>query len=313
MLGAVPALDRLTQALIDGRSVVVIEPPGAGHGYWAGGPSVVADQDGYHLAYRLRRPVAEGRGYANVVAHSTDGVHFRTVAVVEVSRFGAASLERPALIRRPDGGWRLYVSCSTPGSKHWWVEAVDSPGSDAAGLETGRRTVVLPGDDVSAWKDVVVARDGDAWQMWACRHLLDRGDAEADRMETWFAVSDDGLAWNMKGPALTPTAGTWDRRGTRVTSVLETDAGWLASYDGRATADENWYEKTGFAFGPAPDQLTAVAGPVDRRGATLRYVTVVPVDGGLRVYFECARPDGANELRTALVPGADALTTTAGR
>ncbi|WP_289032471.1 hypothetical protein, partial [uncultured Arsenicicoccus sp.] len=32
--------------------------------------------------------------------------------------FGAASLERPALVRLDDG-WRLYFSCATPGSKHW--------------------------------------------------------------------------------------------------------------------------------------------------------------------------------------------------
>ena len=150
----------------------------------------------FHLAYRLRRPVDQGRGYANVVARSTDGVHFETVATVLASTFDSASLERPALIRRPDGGWRLYVSCSTPGSKHWWVEAVDTPaGGDAADLQTGRRTVVLPGSDVSAWKDVVVARDGSTWRMWACEHLLDQGEDQADRMRSVYATSDDGLSW----------------------------------------------------------------------------------------------------------------------
>ena len=127
---------------------VVIEPPGAGAGFWAGGPSVVNEDGVFHLAYRLRRPVDQGRGYANVVARSTDGVHFETVATVWPSTFDCASLERPALIRRPDGGWRLYVSCSTPGSKHWWVEAVDTPaGGEPADLQTGGRTVVLPGSD----------------------------------------------------------------------------------------------------------------------------------------------------------------------
>ena len=32
--------------------------------------------------------------------------------------------ERPALVRLADGRWRLYVSCATPGSKHWWVDSL---------------------------------------------------------------------------------------------------------------------------------------------------------------------------------------------
>src|SRR6476469_3049264 len=121
-------------------SIPVVDPPGDGPGHWAGAPSAVLHEGVVWLAYRLRRPVGRGRGYANVVARSTDGVHFETVATVLASTFDSASLERPALIRRPDGGWRLYVSCSTPGSKHWWVEAVDSPAAgDAADLEHGVR------------------------------------------------------------------------------------------------------------------------------------------------------------------------------
>ena len=72
-------------------------------------------------------------------------------------QFGSASLERPALVRTEDGGWRLYVSCSTWNSKHWWVEALDA--ADAADLADGKRTMVLPGDDGTAWKDIVVDHD----------------------------------------------------------------------------------------------------------------------------------------------------------
>ena len=68
-----------------------------------------------YLAYRLRRPVGQGRGYANVVARSADGVRFTTVATIGKDAFGAESLERPALVVTDDGRWRLYVSVATPG------------------------------------------------------------------------------------------------------------------------------------------------------------------------------------------------------
>ena len=296
-------LDLIGRALTDEPATVVVEPPGAGKGFWAGGPSVVHSDGLFHLAYRLRRPVDQGRGYANVVSRSTDGIHFEPVATLPAETFVCASLERPALIRRPDGGWRVYVSCSTANSKHWWVEAVDTaPGGDPAELADGRRTVVLPGDANSAWKDVVVTRDGDAWRMWACEHLLDQGDDEADRMRSVYLTSADGLAWTQRRIALAPTAGGWDARGVRITSAWESDGKWLASYDGRASAAENWFERTGFAVGATPEEFEPVAGPFDRDGHTLRYVTLAQLPTGLQVYFEAQRPDGSNDLRTVFVP-----------
>lgn len=303
MLDAVTFIDRISRALTSGPAEVVIEPPGHGTGYWAGGPSVVHEDGVFYLAYRLRRPVDQGRGYANVVARSADGAHFETVATVYATSFDSASLERPALIRRPDGGWRLYVSCSTFGSKHWWVEAIDTPpGGEPADLMNGKRTVVLPGSEVSAWKDVVVTREGPTWRMWACEHLLDRGEDEADRMRSVFGTSTDGLSWELEQVALGPSEHSWDRRGARITSAWELDGKWIASYDGRASAAENWFERTGFAVGASADEFVPVAGPFDRDGRTLRYVTVARLADGLRLYFEAERPDGANDLRTTFVP-----------
>ena len=284
---------RILSALTSDSYHVIVEPPGHGDGFWAGGPSAAASDGTIWLAYRLRRPVDQGRGYANVVARSTDGVHFDTVTTVTSEQFGSASLERPAVIPMADGGLRLYVSCSTHASKHWWVEALDLPSGD--------RRPVLPGDEATAWKDVVVRRDDDTWRMWACRHPLDGGDDEADRMTTWYATSDDGLAWDVTAPALSPQPGTWDARGTRIASVLRNGDGWWAFYDGRASAAENWHERTGVAHGSAPDAFAARGGPTPV-GATVRYLSVVGLPDGYRLYWEASRPDGAHELRCAYVP-----------
>jgi hypothetical protein len=291
----------LLRALGGSDSTLVVAPPASGPGYWAGGPSAIVSDGAVWLAYRLRRPVDLGRGYANVVARSTDGLAFETVATVSSGQLDCASLERPALVRRPDGGWRLYVSCSTPGSKHWWVEAVDAESPEE--LADGKRIVVLPGSDVEAWKDVVVQIDAGGWRMWACRHPLDGGDDAADRMSSWYATSDDGLVWTMVGEALRPVPDTWQARGVRVADVLHVDGRWWAIYDGRRSAEENWQERSGLAVGDRPDRLSAVAGPIpEQSGRALRYASVIPVAGGWRAYFEATAPDGSHDLRAVYAP-----------
>ncbi len=287
-------------------SVRVIAAPGVGDGYWAGGPSAVYADGGFFLAYRLRRPVGEGRGYANVVARSDDGVGFEPLLTLTATDFGCDSLERPALVRRPEGGWRIYLSLATRGTKHWSVVALDA--DDIEGLAAAEPHPVWPGDPRTfAPKDPVVRHDGDRWQAWVCCHPLEDPDA-TDRMTTRHATSADGLTWSWQGEAMRPAPGRWDSRGTRLAAVIpgHTPAGDLALYDGRASAAENWYERTGLArrdasggFAPVGTEPLAES-PYGQR--TLRYASTVALpDGGLRVYFEAAAESGGNDLRTQLL------------
>jgi hypothetical protein len=284
------------------RSVVAIEPPGSELGTWAGAPSAVRDGDQIALAYRLRRPIGRGRGYAVVIARSADGVEFETIQVITKDEMGTESLERPTLVRTAAGDWRLYMSCATWGTKHWRVEMLEASASDA--FDARQSTVVLPGDAVTAVKDPVIVRRSGVWHLWASVHPL-ADDANTDRMATDYATSADGVDWTWHGHALTPRPGEWDSRGVRVSAVRFTPAGIVAYYDGRASAAENYEERTGVAVGDSPDALTAIGSvpfgaPPDGRGG-LRYVSIVDLGNGReRWYYEVTRPDGRHELRTEL-------------
>ncbi len=283
-------------------SEIAIDPPAARQGYWAGAPSAAVGDDGIYLAYRLRRPVGAGRGYAVKVARSADGIRFETLLTLTREEFAADSLERPALVRDPAGGWRLYVSCATPGTKHWRIELLQA--SHPSRFDARQRVVVLPGDDKTGVKDPVIRHQDGVWQLWASCHPLADPD-EADQMVTEYATSDDGLDWTWHGTALAGRPGAWDSRGTRVSAVLTEGGTITACYDGRASAAENYEERTGIASGTDPAALTAVgAGPAvrSRHGAGgLRYMDVLTLPGGRhRLYYEMTRADGAHDLRTEL-------------
>ena len=291
-------------------AVIAVEPPGPGSGYWAGAPSAVAADGGVYLAYRLRRPVGSGRGYAVGIAFAADGVHFGApLTVIAKEDLATESLERPELIRLPSGGWRLYLSCATTGTKHWRVEATDA--AHPAEFNVRRRRVVLPGDPRKrAVKDPVVACHDGRWHLWATIHpLADPG--ATDQMTTEYATSADGLDWTWQGVALAGRTGEWDSRGTRVTAVrFGADGRYplTAYYDGRATAAENYEERTGIALGTDPAALTATsrpgAGPAvssPHYPGGLRYLDLVDLpDGGTRLYYEMAQPGGSHALVTEL-------------
>jgi hypothetical protein len=62
------------------------------------------------------------------------------------------------------------------------------------------------------------------------------------------------------------------------------------AYDGRATKEENWFEKTGLT----EDRSRPVA--------DVRYLEVLPLPGGAtRIYYEARLPDESHELRTELL------------
>jgi hypothetical protein len=135
-------------------------------------------------------------------------------------------------------------------------------------------------------------------------------------MYTRYATGPDGLSWtSWHGVVLAGRLGAWDARGARIAAVLPTERGWVAYYDGRALAEQNWEEQTGVAHATsvAGNGSTAHFVPLDgplatapHGGGGLRYVSVVPLaDGGHRLYYEATRPDSAHDLLTEYVPSAD--------
>jgi len=78
-----------------------------------------------------------------------------------------------------------------------------------------------------------------------------------------------------------------------------------AYYDGRASAAENYEERTGVASGADPAALTALGdGPAASspyHGGGLRYLDMVSLPGGRRrMYYELTAPDGSHALVTEL-------------
>jgi hypothetical protein len=134
------------------------------------------------------------------------------------------------------------------------------------------------------------------WHAWICCHPLDVPGAE-DRMSSAYATSHDGLEWEWHGTVLAGRPGAWDARGARLTSVLPDGR---AAYDGRATAEENWFERTGLA------ESTGQGGrfePIEGSPVVdVRYLDVLPLPaGGFRIYYEARLPDESHELRTELI------------
>jgi hypothetical protein len=219
--------------------------------------------------------------------------------------FGAESLERPAIAVTPEGRWRVYVSSATPGSMHWRVDLVEAATPEGLGSAPWR--TVLPGSTEIAVKDPVILQHDGGWHMWACCHPLD-DPAATDRMTSRYATSDDGVAWVWHGTALRGTEGGWDQRGARVSAVLLDRPDPIAFYDGRATAADNWEERTGVARVDSLGSLRALGdGPVGSSTYApggLRYVSALRLpDGRTRLYYEVTRADGAHELRTTVVSG----------
>ncbi|MFP3989587.1 hypothetical protein U9R90_19345 [Streptomyces sp. E11-3] len=281
-----------------GRSAVVAPAPGPGPHRWAGAPSAALDTDGsVVLAYRVR----DGFGADhNVIARSADGESFTTVGTLTSHGLGAQMVERPALVRTGSGRWRLYVSCATPGSPHWWIGVLEAATPEGLADAPVRR--VLDGDEHTlAVKDPVIRCDGHRWQAWICCHPLDRPGEDDDRMSTAYATSDDGLTWQWHGTVLAPRPGTWDARGARLSAVLPDGR---ACYDGRASREESWFERTGLAA-PAPGDGGApvLAALADSPVVDVRYLDVLALpDGAHRLYYEARLPDESHELRTELIP-----------
>jgi hypothetical protein len=260
-----------------------------GTGNWIGAASGMIHDGHTYLAYRDRHPVDQGRGNRAYVCRSPvdDGIHFDMLCEIDKGDMDAQSLERPALDVTPEGEWDLYLSCATFNSKHWRIDRLRAGRPEDFSATT--RKTVLPGSAEFGIKDPVLIRDQDL-RIWATLHPLTEGDDNADKMISVDACSDKVV--------MEPEPGTWYSRGTRMTAILDDHA----YFDGRATAAQNFEERTGLArwngSGYVPE-----AGPVSSPfgGGALRYVSAIRLpDGGVRLYYESATECGSHELRTEL-------------
>jgi hypothetical protein len=258
-------------------------------GNWIGAASALLHRDYIYLAYRDRQPAGEGRGSRVFVARSPvdSGTQFEVLCVIDKEELDAVSMERPALDVTPGGDWDLYLSCGTSDSKHWRIEKLRA--DDPAHFRAVTHEVVFPGSAEFGIKDPVVVRNEDL-HILAVQHPLAEGDENADRMMSVNARSGE--------PVMVPEPGTWYSRGTRVTAVV----GDYAYFDGRASAAQNFEERTGVAQW-AGSRYIAIAGPSSSPfgGGALRYVSAITLpDGSLRLYYESAAERGSHELRTEL-------------
>jgi len=260
-----------------------------GAGNWIGAASALVHGEYIYLAYRDRHPVDKGRGNRAYVASSPldNGIHFDVLCAIDKAEMDAESLERPALDVTPDGDWDLYLSCATFRSKHWRIERLRARHPEDFSART--RQTAFPGSRDFGIKDPVLLRDEDL-RVWATLHPLTEGDENADRMISVDAVSGE--------KAMEPEPGTWYSRGTRLTAVV----GEYAYFDGRASAAENFEERTGIGRWSG-SRYIAVAGPASSPfgGGALRYVSAIALPGGRqRLYYESATEYGSHELRTEL-------------
>ncbi len=272
------------------RGVIAAPAPGSGPGHWAGAPCARLQPDGsWVVAYRVRH--GHDGVDETVIARSGDGVRLDTVVTLDETRWaGAMGMERPSLLQTEEGRWRLYTCLAAAGSKRWWIDALEA--DTLEGLADADPVTVFAGNELTAVKDPLVRRFPGGWQAWVCVHPLDVEGAE-DRMRSAYATSPDGLSWEWHGTVLEGRPGEWDARGARITSIL---ADGRAAYDGRASAEENWFERTG---------LTRLDGHrlKPRPVADVRYLDAVALpEGGHRIYYEARLPDESHELRTELIP-----------
>ena len=213
------------------------------------------------------------------------------LCAIDKADMDAESLERQALDATPDGDWDLL-----PQLRHVQLQALaDREG--AAGppvpedFSASTRQLSFPGSREFGIKDPVLVRGQDL-RVWATSHPLTEGDDNADQMTSVNAYNGE--------PVMVPEPGTWYSRGTRITALV----GEYAYFDGRASAEQNFEERTGIAKWNGSRYL-ATAGPASSPfgGGALRYVTAITLpDGQRRLYYESATKYNSHELRTELCP-----------
>jgi hypothetical protein len=314
------------QASFAAEGRIVRQPPGNQNGYWAGAPGVFYEpgEKAWYLTYRLRRPrgVPPDRGGTARIAWSTDLIEWQDIWSVNKSSYDSASIERSAIRRGAEGVWRYFTSYVDPTDGRWCVAILQA--ADVSRLDAKKTKVIFtaPPLGLEGIKDPWIMEHKGLFYMFlsvavATPRTTAQSHSSLDIYNTGECLSATGLAtssdldhWEWKGIALRPAATGWDRYCRRINSVVPTGDGFLAYYDGSASHEENYEEKTGLAV--SSDLMTwtslteaAPAFTSPHGSGSLRYMDAQADGDKTRLFYEFARPDGAHDLRLLTMSGAD--------
>ncbi|MAG34948.1 MAG: hypothetical protein CL878_01655 [Dehalococcoidia bacterium] len=302
----------------------ILEPTGTSTGYWVGAPCITYDpaQRRYLLSYRVRVPRELGRGIETRIAASHDGRAFETIWSARKEAFGSASVERFALVRRPDGsGWLLFPSYVDGADDRWRIDVIEAERPEAFDVRTRRQVFTAADVGVEGVKDPVVVLVGRQYHMLISYATRPAGTFAREELHgtadiyntgkttssTGLATSTDGRHWQWQGEVFAPRAGTdaWDAYAARVGCIVSTPPVFTAFYDGSASVAENYEERTGLAQSwdlrryerLTPDDPALVS---PHASGSLRYLDAITVGRAVWFYYEYARPDGSHELRCSV-------------
>jgi len=301
------------------KGKTIIKPLGKGKGYWAGAPSVIYDDEkkAFYLYYRLRRPHPI-RGGIVEIAESRDGLKFKKIWQCTRDQLKSPSIERSAIVKLPDGRYRLYISYVDGKDARWRIDMMeaDSPRE----FDPKKRVKIMTAADigVEAVKDPAVYLIGGIYTMIFSIAVLPKKLTKAQKKKmhstadvhttgitlsaTGVAMSIDGVDFEYLGEVFSPSDDGWDRYCSRINSVLYLPPLYTAFYDGIPSERENYEEKTGIAVSTDLTDFVRLTtdGPIltsPYASGALRYIDALPLKDTIYYYYEYARKDGSHEVR----------------
>jgi hypothetical protein len=309
-------------------SVVIREPVGFEPGHWAGAPGAFYEpsEKAWYLTYRIRRPrgVEPDRGGEARIARSTDLARWEDVWSVTKDKFNSPSIERCALRRDSAGRWHYFASYVDPADGRWCISRVTSDRFEKLDPRLALPVFKAKRLGLEGIKDPWIQEREGGFTMLVSVALPtnktnEQSHSSLDIYNTGECVSATGLAvssnlehWDWKGVVFAPEATGWDRYCRRINSFVPVpvtaDRGnLLGFYDGSASHEQNYEEKTGIAVSRDGKKWTSRS--VDEpllispyRSGSLRYIDAQRLGNALLCFYEFARADGAHDLRLARMP-----------
>ena len=305
---------------------IIREPVGDEPGYWVGEPGAfyAADEKTWYLSYRIRRPhgVAPDRGGEARIARSTDLKNWEDIWSVTKDAYGSASIERSTVRKGADDQWRYFTSYVDPADGRWCTAMLKAP--SVRELDPAQCEVIFtaPPLGLEGVKDPWIFEERGVFHMFlsvavATPKTKQDSHATLDIYNTGECVSATGLAtsldldhWKWQGIVFRPDDAGWDKYCRRINSVVPLGGKYFAFYDGSASHQENYEEKTGLADSTGLRQWQTLTpnGPKltsPHSSASLRYIDAKLTNGEWHIFYEFARPDGAHDMRVMTCDAVD--------